>query len=128
MRTKVLLTFILGCILYSCGCGGSNKNSEQQTVCGAYRVDLTVAQSGVMTTIIIKPDGSATMQQDGYDVEYCSWSIGADEKSVELDTGGIYSYWMDFPFGIISSGYIYYGIDDYKSKNPNRRYKFTKIR
>ena len=62
-----------------------------------------------MTTIVLKEDGSATMQQDGYDVEYYSWSRGYDRKSVELAVG-ISSYWMDF-----SSGYMYYGIDDYKS-------------
>lgn len=115
---------ILFCTLLS-SCGNSQKQSEKQDTfspVGVYRADLTVMQSGIMTTIVLKEDGSATMQQDGYDIEYDSWNVGYDGKSVELDVG-VKAYWMDF-----SSGYMYYGIDDFKSKNPDRRYKFTKIR
>lgn len=120
----LLSVSILLCLLFA-SCGKSSNQSDKQgsfSPVGVYRADLTIMQSGSMTTIVLKEDGSATMQQDGYDVEYYSWNIGYDGKSVELDVGEK-AYWMDF-----SSGYMYYGIDNYKSKNPNRRYKFIKIR
>ncbi len=126
----LLSVSILFCSLL-CSCGNSQKQSDKQdkfSPVGVYRADLTLMQSGKMTTIVIKSDGSATMQQEGDDVDYYSWVKRYDGDAIEIEVTDyqgftIGTYVMDF-----SSGYIYFGRDKYESKNPNQRYKFTKSR
>ena len=103
---SALLLFLGLCIMTSCA-----SNSPV----GTYKADLTLAQSGCMTTIVIRENGSATMTQDGYDTEYTYWDYAGKGKDIKIHTSNHSWYFMDF-----DEMKIYYGGEDYRScKNGN---------
>ena len=74
-----IIIAVIAVILLVHWCGGSSSPV------GTYRADLTRHQTGSITTIVLKSDGSATMTQDGHETEYTYW--GYD------DGGNVYINW-----------------------------------
>ena len=108
------LSIVFTCNSSSVGCSGSSSNS----VTGTYRVDLTLAQSGSMTTIILNSDGSAIMQRDGRSPQYTYWDYAGKGNDVRINDDG-YWWFIDFDQNL-----IYSGAQDYRSNQ--RGYKIRK--
>lgn len=84
---------------------------ESKSPAGIYYADLTLAQSGSITKIVLNEDGSAEMTQDGYSTKYTYWDYASEAcKDVRISDGN-YGWWfIDF-----SQMKIYYGATDYRS-------------
>lgn len=99
------LSIVFTCDSSSVGCSGGSSND----VTGTYRADLTLAQSGIMTTITLNSDGSAVIQQDGYRPQYTYWDYAGKGNDVRINDDG---YWWFIDF---DQNRIYSGAQDYCS-------------
>ena len=98
---KYIIAIIISLLLLeSCG----------KSPVGTYTADLTLLQSGSMTTIVLNSNGSATMTQDGFETEYTYWDYAGKGIDVRIHTDTGYWYFMDF-----DEGMIYFGADNYRS-------------
>lgn len=99
------VSIFITCDSSSFGCSGSSSND----VTGTYRADLSLAQSGIMTTITLNSDGSAVIQQDGYRPQYTYWDYAGKGNDVRINDDG---YWWFIDF---DQNRIYSGAQDYRS-------------
>jgi hypothetical protein len=100
---------IAGAIYFSPpSCSSGENNSPVST----YEADLTVVQSGMMTTITLNSDGSAVMQDDGHEPEYTYWDYAGKGIDVRISDGRYGWYFIDF-----DQNMIYYGAQDYRSNH-----------
>lgn len=118
---EVLLAILIVFLLARwCG-GGSTSGTNSSTPVGTYRADLTIMQSGSITTIVLKNNGSATMTQDGFKTEYTYWDYAGKGIDVRIATDTGSYYFMDF-----DEGMIYYGADNYRSRRNGNKFKKIK--
>lgn len=116
--TKSFLFLAFALLAVSCKSGSSPTSGFSPV--GTYRVDMTVAQSGVYTTIVLKSDGSAIEQQDGSSAKYTFWDDGYGDGIIRY--GDIaYPYIMDF-----NTMTMYYGWDAFRSKDTRNAFKFRR--
>lgn len=119
--TIVSAIITIACIVYffspSCSCEGGKQESASPI--GTYQADVTLAQSGCMTTIVLNSDGSAVMQQDGSKPRYTYWDYAGNRNDVRISDGRDGWWFIDF-----DKNRIYYGAQDYRSKQ--RGYRLSK--
>lgn len=109
-----LMLVLLGIIPFLASC-------SSRSPVGTYRADLTIAQSGAYTTIVLKSSGACEMTQKGYDTEYTYWDYAGKGIDVRIKQEGTGShYFMDF-----DEMQIYYGSQNYRTSREG--HKFTKI-
>ena len=96
-------------------------DSSSSSPVGTYSADLTIVQSGVLTTIVLNEDGTATMKQDNYETEYGYWGETGKGMNVYIKIKGHDLRWyMNF-----DKKRIYYGAENYRSDRNG--YTFKKI-
>ena len=108
-----IVLVIAGAIyFFSPSCSSGGNQSQSRSPVGTYVADLTLAQSGYMTTITLNSDGSAVMQQDGESPKYTYWDYAGKGIDVRINDGRYGWYFIDFDQNI-----IYYGAKDYRSNH-----------
>lgn len=92
---------------------------------GTYEVDLTILQSGNLTTIVINPDGTCYFKQ-GDSYENYDWWPADHNGGIQFSTGGIVSPDEGGYFMNKQQTMMYWGFNNYM--NQENGYKVRNIR
>lgn len=124
----LILIALIGIYLLVRWCGGSSSEGfvydrQYESFVGTYEVDLTIAQSGHKTTIVLNPDGTGYFQDgDSYDSHL--WWPADNGGGIQFSGGGSNEqscYYMNK-----SKTKMYWGLNNYM--NDKNSYKVKKIK
>lgn len=112
-----IILFVLLVVFIIRSIGGTSLSdydsaSEKFSPEGTYYADLTLAQSGYMTKIVLHSDGSAEMTEEGAKTKYTYWDYTSDVCEDVRIKGSDYSSWWFIDFSQMK---IYFGVEDYRS-------------
>ena len=124
-----MLLLGLGIILVSCGSGGNScvYGREYASFVGTYQADLTLAQSGHITTIVLNGDGTGYFMEtlsSGDTYKNTSWWPADNKGGIQF--GGSGGDQQNCYFMNRQKTKMYWGLNDYM--NDNNAYKTKKVK
>lgn len=109
-------------------CGDSCVfGKEYAKFVGTYKADLTLAQSGHMTTIVINPDGSGYFMEtlsSGDSYKDCNWWPADNKEGIQFGGGG--GNQQSCYFMNKQRTKMYWGLNNYMSDHDG--FKVTKVK
>ena len=124
-NTKKILYVLAGIfaiifLFRGCGCSSDSDSDSSTGYAGTYEADLTIVQSGKVTTFIINDDGSAVVIDNNGSRENTYWDEYETNVIVVRAEYSQYDHYMDFENKMIYA----LGYSGYRSKEhgyPFRR-------
>lgn len=101
------------------------SNSGYKKFAGTYEVDLTLVQSGIITTIVVNPDGTGYFKT-GNSREMCSWWPADNGGGIQFSSNGVADPVKGGYFMNKKRTKMYWGIDDYL--DDKNGYKVKKVK
>ena len=127
---SIIIAFVIGFCVYNCE---DFIEKDKSDIAGTYKVHKKDNYVTPSYNLVLNQDGSVRVNIDGEGETYGSWDYydHSEYKNmcyIQMDNNFYFVFGYKNPVLDLTSNCLYVSLEAFECKNPNKRYKVSKIK